>query len=342
MKKFFQKRKDKKGTVPVASVAHSTDNIHVVVDNGQSALPSNVSTDLGAGVGNGNENLQDSNVKVFQQHPPSSPPPQHQQSVSSGSAQRQNNNDNNANGFQSSISAPVTIGTVSQVSPQPLDPHAIVTSNNDAFSVTNNAEPHNDLRNPHTNPPSQTTATHTTASAPFGDNLGRSNSGMTGTTFEYDSVGSPAITNVSSPRGAFTANSPALSSSASPHTPAAATPPALAPKPAYQPPPPAQSMPIPSYSQTVSSPAMPNTWNTGQYGGPPMQQQMQPHMPPHMPQHQQQYQQHQQYQQRQPYQQPYNVNQSYPIIMAIDWGTTFSSMAYAYQQDGEVHEVSTW
>jgi len=28
--------------------------------------------------------------------------------------------------------------------------------------------------------------------------------------------------------------------------------------------------------------------------------------------------------------------------MAIDWGTTFSSMAYAYQQDGEVHEVSTW
>ncbi|KAF9932258.1 Heat shock 70 kDa protein 12A [Mortierella alpina] len=28
--------------------------------------------------------------------------------------------------------------------------------------------------------------------------------------------------------------------------------------------------------------------------------------------------------------------------MAIDWGTTYSSMAYAYQQDGEVHEVSTW
>ncbi|KAF8969750.1 hypothetical protein BGZ46_010637 [Entomortierella lignicola] len=38
----------------------------------------------------------------------------------------------------------------------------------------------------------------------------------------------------------------------------------------------------------------------------------------------------------------YNQNQTYPIIMAIDWGTTYSSMAYAYQQDGEVHEVSTW
>ncbi|KAF9191421.1 hypothetical protein BGZ50_009375 [Haplosporangium sp. Z 11] len=39
---------------------------------------------------------------------------------------------------------------------------------------------------------------------------------------------------------------------------------------------------------------------------------------------------------------PGSVNQTYPIIMAIDWGTTYSSMAYAYQQDGEVHEVSTW
>jgi hypothetical protein len=39
---------------------------------------------------------------------------------------------------------------------------------------------------------------------------------------------------------------------------------------------------------------------------------------------------------------PGNENQTYPIIMAIDWGTTYSSMAYAYQQDGEVHEVSTW
>ncbi|ORZ01937.1 hypothetical protein BCR41DRAFT_313681 [Lobosporangium transversale] len=35
-------------------------------------------------------------------------------------------------------------------------------------------------------------------------------------------------------------------------------------------------------------------------------------------------------------------NTTYPIIMAIDWGTTYSSMAYAYQQDGEVHEISTW
>ncbi|KAG0264620.1 Heat shock 70 kDa protein 12A [Mortierella polycephala] len=43
-----------------------------------------------------------------------------------------------------------------------------------------------------------------------------------------------------------------------------------------------------------------------------------------------------------PYVIPGNENQVYPIIMAIDWGTTFSSMAYAYQQDGEVHEVSTW
>ncbi|KAF9896444.1 hypothetical protein BX616_007437, partial [Lobosporangium transversale] len=34
-------------------------------------------------------------------------------------------------------------------------------------------------------------------------------------------------------------------------------------------------------------------------------------------------------------------NTTYPIIMAIDWGTTYSSMAYAYQQDGEVHEIST-
>ncbi|KAF9192386.1 Heat shock 70 kDa protein 12A [Haplosporangium sp. Z 767] len=43
-----------------------------------------------------------------------------------------------------------------------------------------------------------------------------------------------------------------------------------------------------------------------------------------------------------PYVMPGSENQVYPIIMAIDWGTTFSSMAYAYQQDGEVHEVSTW
>ncbi|KAF9278847.1 hypothetical protein BGZ68_008320 [Mortierella alpina] len=43
-----------------------------------------------------------------------------------------------------------------------------------------------------------------------------------------------------------------------------------------------------------------------------------------------------------PYVMPGGETQSYPIIMAIDWGTTYSSMAYAYQQDGEVHEVSTW
>ncbi|KAF9951090.1 hypothetical protein BGZ72_007311 [Mortierella alpina] len=43
-----------------------------------------------------------------------------------------------------------------------------------------------------------------------------------------------------------------------------------------------------------------------------------------------------------PYVMPGSENQTYPIIMAIDWGTTYSSMAYAYQQDGEVHEVSTW
>ncbi|KAG0199103.1 hypothetical protein BGX28_007557 [Mortierella sp. GBA30] len=43
-----------------------------------------------------------------------------------------------------------------------------------------------------------------------------------------------------------------------------------------------------------------------------------------------------------PYVMPGSENQTYPIIMAIDWGTTYSSMAYAFQQDGEVHEVSTW
>ncbi|KAF9574657.1 hypothetical protein EC968_005887 [Mortierella alpina] len=43
-----------------------------------------------------------------------------------------------------------------------------------------------------------------------------------------------------------------------------------------------------------------------------------------------------------PFVMPGSENQTYPIIMAIDWGTTYSSMAYAYQQDGEVHEVSTW
>ncbi|KAF9105975.1 Heat shock 70 kDa protein 12A [Mortierella sp. GBA35] len=43
-----------------------------------------------------------------------------------------------------------------------------------------------------------------------------------------------------------------------------------------------------------------------------------------------------------PFVAPGNENQTYPIIMAIDWGTTYSSMAYAYQQDGEVQEVSTW
>ncbi|KAF8926393.1 hypothetical protein BGZ58_011224 [Dissophora ornata] len=45
---------------------------------------------------------------------------------------------------------------------------------------------------------------------------------------------------------------------------------------------------------------------------------------------------------RRPYVMPGGENQTYPIIMAIDWGTTYSSMAYAFQQDGEVHEVSTW
>ncbi|KAF9966478.1 Heat shock 70 kDa protein 12A [Mortierella alpina] len=43
-----------------------------------------------------------------------------------------------------------------------------------------------------------------------------------------------------------------------------------------------------------------------------------------------------------PFVMPGSAHQTYPIIMAIDWGTTYSSMAYAYQQDGEVHEVSTW
>ncbi|KAF9930720.1 hypothetical protein FBU30_000098 [Linnemannia zychae] len=43
-----------------------------------------------------------------------------------------------------------------------------------------------------------------------------------------------------------------------------------------------------------------------------------------------------------PYVTPGSENQTYPIIMAIDWGTTYSSMAYAFQQDGEVHEISTW
>ncbi|KAF9109996.1 hypothetical protein BGX27_006892 [Mortierella sp. AM989] len=43
-----------------------------------------------------------------------------------------------------------------------------------------------------------------------------------------------------------------------------------------------------------------------------------------------------------PYVAPGSENQIYPIIMAIDWGTTYSSMAYAFQQDGEVHEVSSW
>ncbi|KAF9346752.1 Heat shock 70 kDa protein 12A [Mortierella sp. AD094] len=43
-----------------------------------------------------------------------------------------------------------------------------------------------------------------------------------------------------------------------------------------------------------------------------------------------------------PFVAPGSENQTYPIIMAIDWGTTYSSMAYAFQQDGEVHEVSTW
>ncbi|KAG0204323.1 Heat shock 70 kDa protein 12A [Mortierella sp. GBA30] len=43
-----------------------------------------------------------------------------------------------------------------------------------------------------------------------------------------------------------------------------------------------------------------------------------------------------------PYVTPGSENQTYPIIMAIDWGTTYSSMAYAYQLDGEVHEVSAW
>ncbi|KAF9432714.1 hypothetical protein BGZ76_010427 [Entomortierella beljakovae] len=43
-----------------------------------------------------------------------------------------------------------------------------------------------------------------------------------------------------------------------------------------------------------------------------------------------------------PYVVPGSETQAYPIIMAIDWGTTYSSMAYAFQQDGEVHEVSSW
>lgn len=34
--------------------------------------------------------------------------------------------------------------------------------------------------------------------------------------------------------------------------------------------------------------------------------------------------------------------QTFPLVMAIDWGTTYSSMAYACKLDGEVHEVSQW
>ncbi|KAF9916603.1 Heat shock 70 kDa protein 12A [Lobosporangium transversale] len=42
-----------------------------------------------------------------------------------------------------------------------------------------------------------------------------------------------------------------------------------------------------------------------------------------------------------PYVIPGSENQTYPIIMAIDWGTTYSSMAYAFQQDGS-KEIIEW
>ncbi|KAI8598106.1 hypothetical protein EDD21DRAFT_383508 [Dissophora ornata] len=111
------------------------------------------------------------------------------------------------------------------------------------------------------------------------------------------------------------------------------------PMPSMQPTPPMQPSQNPAYSpslqtmpqSSISYPAPVannNAWPGAAYQ--PQQQQQQ-----------QAYHGQQQYTHRR-YVMPGSENQTYPIIMAIDWGTTYSSMAYAYQQDGEVHEVSTW
>ncbi|KAF8946668.1 hypothetical protein BGZ47_011664 [Haplosporangium gracile] len=118
--------------------------------------------------------------------------------------------------------------------------------------------------------------------------------------------------------------------------------------------PPMHSQPYPvpppstqSYSATTSS-AFQQAYPVPQQQQPPPVQQQLPYSVASQPYTQQ----HQQYAPpapnpvshygHRPYVMPGSGNQSYPIIMAIDWGTTYSSMAYAYQQDGEVHEISTW
>ncbi|KAG0306327.1 hypothetical protein BGZ97_000790 [Linnemannia gamsii] len=121
--------------------------------------------------------------------------------------------------------------------------------------------------------------------------------------------------------------------------------------------PPMQSQPYPvppPSTQSYSAPPPPPTSSAFQQPySVPLQQQPAVQQQVHYPVANQPYtQQHQQFAPpapppashygHRPYVMPGSENQSYPIIMAIDWGTTYSSMAYAYQQDGEVHEISTW
>ncbi|KAG0045261.1 hypothetical protein BGZ83_009504 [Gryganskiella cystojenkinii] len=363
---------------PSSSTVNVADQVQVTTAVA-APVTENIATTLSQdGNGNGNGNGQvmsspvvshnDPNIKVYrppaspalqlQQQPSSpSPQPQHQlqqqQSVASINAQPQYNNTpttpttpstpiTSAN-YKNGMSAPVTIGTVPPPSTQPLDPHAMVASATYSAAFHYVDSPLDPPRNPHTDPQhmasaplnynSAATVIQSPSAAFANDNITRSNSGITATTSSggYSNTASPAVTHMSQspPMGGFgVAGSPAMSSpstGAAPHTPQtmASTPPFLPPKPVYHTPPPSQpSVPIPSYSQTVPSPMVSgNPWQQ-------QQQQQQYGAPMQQP--------------YQPYQQPYMQNQGYPIIMAIDWGTTFSSMAYAYQQDGEVHEVSTW
>ncbi|KAF9127078.1 Heat shock 70 kDa protein 12A [Mortierella sp. 14UC] len=114
-----------------------------------------------------------------------------------------------------------------------------------------------------------------------------------------------------------------------------------------------QPYPVPPQStQSYSAPPPPTASQQQPYPVPQQQPAIQQVPYPVSQPYTQQYQQQQQYSPpapnpashygHRPYVMPGSESQSYPIIMAIDWGTTYSSMAYAYQQDGEVHEISTW
>ncbi|KAF9991742.1 hypothetical protein BGZ80_001587 [Entomortierella chlamydospora] len=120
----------------------------------------------------------------------------------------------------------------------------------------------------------------------------------------------------------------------SPVTSVASPVPYVVPPPASLPSPPSQhSLQQQAYPQPYAIPTPNGTWATQQAYATPSPTSQPPYATPSSGS---------QHYGHRPFVVPGSENQTYPIIMAIDWGTTYSSMAYAFQQDGEVHEVSTW